>query len=430
MIIIDKELNRRHQANNPLKVAMVGVGFIGRGVALQICTNVLGMELVAISNRTVEKAIEAYKTAGIDSVQSVATANELDDNINNGKYSVTDDPLVLCQSEKVEAIIEVTGAVEFGADIITTAFKHKKHVISMNAELDATVGSILKVKADEAGVVYTISDGDQPGVTMNLHRFVKGIGVKPILCGNIKGLQDRYRNPTTQESFAKQWGQTPSMVTSFADGTKISFEQALIANATGMEVGVRGMYGPTVDAGTPIKETVDLYPLSKHEDGPGIVDYIVGAEPGPGVFIIGTQDNPIQKHYLSYYKLGKGPYYCFYTPYHLCHLEVANTVARALLFQDATICAMDKPYVDVITAAKTDLKAGETLDGIGFYKTYGLCENSETVNAENLLPMGLSEGCILKNDIKKDDVIKYDDVIVPEGRFLDELRSLQNDHFF
>ncbi len=430
MIIIDKELNKRHQANNPLRVAMVGVGFIGRGVALQICTNVLGMELVAISNRTVDKAVEAYKTAGIDNVKSVSTANELDDNIKHNHYSVTDDPLVLCQSEMVEAIIEVTGAVEFGADIITTAFKHKKHVISMNAELDATVGSILKLKADQEGVIYTISDGDQPGVTMNLYRFVQGIGVKPVLCGNIKGLQDRYRNPTTQESFAKQWGQTPSMVTSFADGTKISFEQALIANATGMEVGIRGMYGPTVDSGTPIKETIDLYPLEKHLAGPGIVDYIVGSEPGPGVFIVGTQDNPIQKHYLSYYKLGKGPYYCFYTPYHLCHLEVANTVARALLFDDATICAMDRPYVDVITAAKTDLKAGETLDGIGYYKTYGLCENSTTVNAENLLPMGLSEGCVLNKDIKKDEVIRYDDVTVPGGRFLDELRRLQNDHFF
>ena len=41
---------------------------------------------------------------------------------------------------------------------------------------------------------------------MNLYRFVKGIGVRPVLCGNIKGLHDPYRNPTTQEGFAQQMG--------------------------------------------------------------------------------------------------------------------------------------------------------------------------------------------------------------------------------
>ena len=75
-------------------------------------------------------------------------------------------------------------------------------------------------------MVYSASDGDQPGVQMNLYRFVQGLGVTPLVCGNIKGLQDTYRNPTTQEGFAERWGQNPYMVTSFADGTKISFEQA------------------------------------------------------------------------------------------------------------------------------------------------------------------------------------------------------------
>ena len=429
MIIIDNLLEKRQEEGKPFKVAMIGTGFIGRGVALQILNNVPGIDIVAISNRRIEGAINAYKGAGIDDVKTISTVSELEDCIKKEQYAVTDDAMNLCKAEGVEAIIELTGAVEFGAEVITTALKNKKHVITMNAELDATVGPILRVLADREGVVYTISDGDQPGVTMNLYRFVKGIAVNPVLCGNIKGLQDRYRNPTTQEGFAKKWGQTPSMVTSFADGTKISFEQAIIANATGMQVGIRGMYGPTVEPGTPINETISLYPLDKHADGPGIVDYIVGAEPGPGVFIIGTQDHPAQKHYLDYYKLGTGPYYCFYRPYHLSHLELANSVARVLLFKDRTICAKDKPYVEVITAAKTDLKEGETLDGIGFYKTYGLCENSNIASAQNLLPMGLSEGCVLKNNISKDQVITYDDIILPTSRFLDTLRQEQDNYF-
>jgi predicted homoserine dehydrogenase-like protein len=300
----------------------------------------------------------------------------------------------------------------------------------MNAELDGTVGPILRVYAENAGVVITNSDGDQPGVIMNLYRFVTGIGVKPVLCGNIKGLHDPYRNPTTQESFARKWGQKPHMVTSFADGSKISFEQAIVANATGMRVGKRGMYGPTVPSGTPVREAVDWYSLEDLIEGPGIVDYVVGADPSPGVFVLGTHDHPIQKHYLNLYKLGTGPIYCFYRPYHLCHFEVPNSIARAVLFHDATITPLGPPMVDVIAAAKVDLKAGQVLDGIGHYMTYGLCENSGVIGNQRLLPIGLAEGCRLNRDIKKDQVLTFNDIEVPEGRLIDKLRKEQDAYFY
>jgi predicted homoserine dehydrogenase-like protein len=264
---------------------------------------------------------------------------------------------------------------------------------------------------------------------MNLYRFVKGLGVKPVLCGNIKGLHDPYRNPTTQEGFARKWGQNPSMVTSFADGTKISFEQCIVANATGMRVAQRGMFGPTVPAGTPIHEAAQQFPLEALLDGPGIVDYVVGAEPGPGVFVLGTHDHPAQKHYLNLYKLGEGPLYCFHTPYHLCHFEVPNTVARAVLFGDATITPQGAPLVDVVAAAKVDLKAGQVLDGMGHYLTYGLCENSDVVCDLNLLPIGLAEGCSLKRGIAKDQVLTVDDVTAPGDRLCDRLRDEQNKYF-
>ena len=115
---------------------------------------------------------------------------------------------------------------------------------------------------------------------MNLYRFVQSIGLTPLVCGNIKGLQDRYRNPTTQESFAKQWGQTPSMVTSFADGTKISFEQAIVANATGMKVAQRGMLGYEYEGH--IDDMVDRYDVDQLRELGGIVDYVVKTKPSPG----------------------------------------------------------------------------------------------------------------------------------------------------
>jgi predicted homoserine dehydrogenase-like protein len=127
--------------------------------------------------------------------------------------------------------------------------------------------------------------------------------------------------------------------------------------------------------------------------------------------------------------MGDGPLYSFYTPYHLCHVEVPLSAARVALFRDAVIAPQGAPVVDVITLAKTDLKAGQTLDGIGWYMTYGQCENADVVRAQNLLPMGLAEGCVLKRDVSRDHPLTYDDVILPEGRLCDRLRDEQNAHF-
>jgi predicted homoserine dehydrogenase-like protein len=263
---------------------------------------------------------------------------------------------------------------------------------------------------------------------MNLYRFVQGIGVRPVLCGNIKGLHDPYRNPTTQQGFAARWGQKPEMVASFADGTKISFEQAIVANATGMRVARRGMLGPDL-GGAPVEEAMRVFPLDAMLEGSGIVDYVVNARPAPGVFVLGTHDHPMQKHYLNLYKLGEGPLYCFYTPYHLCHFEVHNTVARAVLFGDAAIAPLGGPCVDVVAAAKVDLKAGDVVDGLGGYLTYGLAENSDVVRRERLLPVGLAEGCRLLRPLARDGVLSYDDVELPRGRLSDRLRAEQDAHF-
>jgi predicted homoserine dehydrogenase-like protein len=424
VIIVDRALAERAAEGRPVRVGMVGAGFMGRGIALQILTATPGMELVAICNRTVAKARDAYALGGADDAVDVDSPAALD--AARGRPAVTDDPSVLTRAESVDAVVEVTGTVELAAQVALDAIEHGKHVVLMNAEVDGTVGWALRQRAAHSGVVVTNADGDQPGVTMNLYRFVTGIGVRPVLCGNVKGLHDPYRNPTTQQAFAERWGQTPQMVTSFADGSKISFEQAIVANATGMRVARRGMHGPTVEPGTHVREAADRFPLEELLEGPGIVDYVVGAEPSPGVFVLGTHDHPVQRHYLELYKLGTGPLYCFYTPYHLCHFEVPTTVARAVLFGDAALSPEGPPTVEVVAAAKQGLAAGNVLDGIGGYLTYGLAENADVTAAERLLPLGLAEGSRLRRAVSKDAVLTYDDVDVPEGRLADRLRAEQS----
>lgn len=406
MYIIDRNLQQLQNTHKPIRVGMVGAGFMARGIAIQILNYTKGMELVGIANRTVLKAEHILKEAQAE---------------DRGVF-ITDDPHELLKRDDIDVIVEATGSMEYGTCVMLEAIAQGKHIVSMNAEVDATIGHAIRDRAQEAGVIYTVSDGDQPGVQMNLYRYVTGLGLNPVLCGNVKGLQDPYRTPDTQREFAEKWGQNPYMVTSFADGTKISFEQASVANATGMGVAKRGMHGPTVKPGTPLEKTVDLYSYDELHGGPGIVDYVVGGAPNGGIFVLATQDDPIQQKYLNLYKAGPGPLYCFYNPYHLCHFEVPSSIARVMLFKDETLVPVgDTPNVEVIAAAKRDLKAGEKLDALGGFTMYGLCENSKTARLENLLPIGLAEDAVLTHDLEKDTCLTFDDVKLPKGRKIDAL---------
>lgn len=425
MIVVDQALERREAEGRPVRVGLVGAGYMGRGIALQILTAVPGMRLAAVSNRHVAEARTAYETASEEPTIEVSSTGRLEDAISRGQHAVTEDAMLLARAGNVDVLIEATGTIEFGARVVMEAIRHSKHVVLMNAELDATLGPILKVHADRAGVVITNADGDQPGVIMNLLRFVRSIGLRPVLAGNMKGLQDPYRTPATQEEYARKHNQKPRMVTAFADGTKISMEMAVVANATGFRAGQRGMYGPRCDD---VREAAPLFPREQLLDG-GIVDYVLGAEPAGGVFVIGHEDDRIQRQYLHYYKMGDGPFYVFHTPYHLCHFEAPLTAARAALFDDAAIAPGGGPVCEVITVAKQDLPEGTALDGIGGFHSYGVLDNAEPVNEAQLLPMGLSEGCTLRRAVSQDRAITYDDVVLPDGRYSDELRAEQLSHF-
>lgn len=434
MIIVDTALAKRQAEGNPIRVGMIGAGFQASGIALQIVTATPGMRLCAIANRNVEAAADVYAQTGLEPV-GCDTQGELEAAIAAGQPAATQDAIALARAEGLDAIIEATGSIEFAAHAVLAALEGSKHVIQMNAELDGTIGPILKAKADAAGVIYTFSDGDQPGVQMNLQRFASGLGVKPVLCGNIKGLHDPYRTPATQEAFAKRWGQKPAMVASFADGTKISFEQAIVANATGMQVARRGMLGPDFSGGdpgappVPVEQTVAAFEPYLDPTGPGLVDYVVGARPGPGVFVLGVLEHPRQRHYLELYKMGKGPYYCFYTPYHLCHFEVPTSVARAVLFDDPVLTPQGGPRVGVVAMAKKALSAGETIDDLGGFEVYGVAENMDAVRRENLLPIGLALGCRLTRPVEKDVPLTFDDVSIPDGRLVDRLYAEQEGMF-
>jgi predicted homoserine dehydrogenase-like protein len=427
MIMVDRALQAREEQGKPVRVGMVGAGFMGQGLTNQIVNSVPGMRMAAVYNRHPQRAFDVYRYAGCEGIVSATSQHALDEAIRRGSPAVAEDAMTICRSPEIDVVLDVTGSVEFGAHIILEAFKFGKPVVLMNAEVDATLGPILRVYAKRHGCILSACDGDEPGVQMNLVRWVKGLGLTPRIIGNVKGLQDRYRNPTTQKGWAERWGQNPAMVTSFADGSKVSFEQAIVANATGFRVRTRGM-SRGVEFNGSIMDIHKLYDIEEARAMGGFVDYTVG----PAlikVFVLAEHPDPKQRHYLNLYKMGEGPLYPFWTPYHLVHFEAPNAIGRVVLFGDELAPPLGGPVVEVCAVAKRDLKAGEVLDEYGMYMTYGEAVNADEMSAQRYLPEGLVLGCKLTRDIPQDGVLTYDDVELPPGRLADQLRAEQYRHF-
>jgi predicted homoserine dehydrogenase-like protein len=177
------------------------------------------------------------------------------------------------------------------------------------------------------------------------------------------------------------------------------------------------MYGPSCKH---VQEIAERLPAEAMLDM-GLVDYALGAAPHTGAFVVVHEDAPLKKAQLAYYKLGNGPFYVFYTPFHLPHIQIASTIGRAVIHRDPTVAPMGGPVCEVVTVAKRDLKAGDRLDGVGGFCAYGLIDNATEARASGALPIGLSENCVLRRDKKKDEVVSFDDVELPVGRQVDAL---------
>jgi predicted homoserine dehydrogenase-like protein len=427
MILVDTALKQRAEQNRPIRVGLIGAGFMAHGLANRIMNGPGGMVLAAVYGRRVERALDVYKYCGRSDAIEATDQSTLEEAIGQSKPVVTGDAYQLARADHIDVLVDAIGCVEFAVGVILEAFRHGKDVVLMNAEIDATLGPILQVYAEKHGVVLSACDGDEPGMQVNLYRRVRGLGLTPRVIGNVKGLQDPYRTPTTQKAFAEKWGQNPSMVTSFADGSKMSFEQAIVANATGFVVQSRGMSRGLEYRGDVMK-IGQLYDIDEVRRLGGIVDYVVGT-PLTKIYCLAEHPDPKQQHYLNLYKMGDGPLYSFFVPYHLVHFDVPNAIARVVLFRDCVAKPIGGPVVEVCAVAKRNLAAGEVLDDYGEYMTYGEAVNTDEMSSRRLLPEGLVQGCRLKRPIAKDSVVTYDDVDLPDNRLADQLRAEQYQHF-
>jgi predicted homoserine dehydrogenase-like protein len=419
-------LVERERAGRPIATGLVGAGQMGTGLVSQVAC-MQGMRVSAIADLALDRARNAFTAAGVtaDHIVEADTTADADAALAAGKRVVTRRAELLPEIDAIEAIVEATGVPDLGARIAWSAILGRKHVVLLNVETDVTVGPLLKRMADVAGVVYTGAAGDEPAATLELFTFAKTLGLKVLCAGKGKNNPlNRSATPSSLAAEADAKGSSAKMLCAFVDGTKTMVEMAALANATGLRPAKRGMYGPTT--------TLDQLPrvFASHEQGgygtaEGIVDFVIG-DVAPGVFVVFTSDLPVVVDELRYLKMGDGPNWALYRPYHLTSIETPLSVARAVLDNEATIAPDHGMVAEVITIAKRALRSGEVIDGIGGYTVYGLIELADVARSERLLPLGIAQGATLRKPVEPGQPLTYDDVILDETQTVVQLRRLQD----
>ena len=412
-----RELQRREARKEPVRTGVIGAGFMGKGLVYQL-SKMPGMHPALVCNRTVDKAVAAYVESGYRR-QDILTS---DDPSKLAAAVAEKRPCVSCVPEiaghvaTLDVVIEATGAVELGAREALSCIKNKKHFISLNAETDGTIGCLLKQKADQAGIVYTNADGDQPGVLMRLIEYCRGCGFEVRCAVNCKGFMNIRATPDSIMEWAIKQNTSPRMTAAFTDGTKMNIELNVVCNAADLVPAKRGMVGVKTD----LKNAINDFHNSPALTDYGTVDYTLAGDFAGGVFVIARAEHPeMVKPYLRYLKMGDGPDYLFFRPYHLCHIETPLSAAEAVIYREPTIAPLGAPVAHTIAHAKRDLKAGETFDGIGGFNVYGQLDSAHKTHGQ--LPVGLAENVQLTRDIPMDEPIPLDAVDLDDASLLVKL---------
>lgn len=428
--MIYKELALRQSEKNPIRVGASAIEWMGSGL-LAAFAHVPGMEISAVANANVKEGIDALVAAGVprENIVTCDLVGEINDAIRSGKRVVTADPRLLAQIDAIDIVTDSTWSPAIGADVADSCIQHDKDVVLVNIEADVTVGHILKKKAAGAGVLYSVSSGDEPGCLMELFDYVKSLGYEVITMG--KGKNNPLNTAATPDLVAESAAKAdkdPVQVASYVDGTKTMFEMTCAANAMGCRPMQRGMIGPEAS----FENVSQIFALE--EDGgisqfPGNIDFVQGPSMSGGVFVtVRVKDERIQAD-LNYLKVGSGKYFTFFRHYHLWFLEASISIAKAYLHKEVWLTPLDEPVADVMTVAKKDLKPGDILERFGGYTNYGVMELAGEARKLNALPAGLSPDAKVINPVKAGEIVTWADVALDEESTVVKLRRAQDQLF-
>lgn len=395
-------------------IAVVGLGKMGETIIHHLKKT--GSSLLVCVETNLDRGKEVLTKAGIK-YGLANTVEEAQKIIEKGEIVLCNNFNIALDVSDINVIVDATGNIDAGACIAWQGILRKKNIVMLNAELDATLGPLFSLLSEHVGVVYTGDIGDEPGTIMHyLYKPLNQIGMDIVVAGKGKNNPlNRYATPAQLIEASARSNLNARVLTSFIDGTKTMIEMTILSNATKLLPDVRGMHGPIAN----LSDLTKIFRL-KCEGGIlnnlHVVDYVIGI--APGVFAIATTDDEVIMENLRYLKIGEGPYFLFYRPYHLPGSETILAVVKAVKENEPIIKAIGY-FSDTIAVAKRDLSVGEKIDGIGGDTVYGVIERRKIAANFNMLPIGLSEGAILRRSIKRDEILTFDDVELPNKLVVD-----------
>jgi predicted homoserine dehydrogenase-like protein len=407
-------LQARHKTGKPVRTALIGAGKFGSMFLSQV-PHVAGLEVPVIVDLEPQRAKDACKTVGWEEARIAATHFTAD-----AAKAVAGD---------VEVVVEATGNPAAGIRHARAAIAAGKHIVMVNVEADVLAGPLLAEEARKAGVVYSLAYGDQPALTAEIVDWARATGFAVVCAGKGTKYLPAYHDVTPDSvwqhygltaSDAQSAGMNPQMFNSFLDGTKSAIEMAAIANACGLDVPQTGLLFPPCG--------VDDLPhtLRPRDQGgvlekSGVVEVVSSLERDGrpvfrdlrwGVYVVLEAPNDYAAECFRQYGLktdASGRYAAMYKPYHLIGLELNISVLSAALRKEPSGQAQAFRG-DVVSVAKRNLRAGETLDGEGGYTVWGKLMPADTSLRATALPIGLAHRVKLKNDIAHGGLVRWSDV--------------------
>ncbi|RYG93085.1 homoserine dehydrogenase [Loktanella sp. IMCC34160] len=426
-----KDLAARADSGRPVRIGLIGSGEMGTDIVTR-AGMMDGVDVAAICDINPAAAHKAVQIArqGAGHSADANTADALNATIEGGLTAIADNADAILESGLIDVVIDATGVPAVGAEIGLRAMERGKHLVMMNVEADVTIGSYLRHEAERLGVVYSLGAGDEPSSCMELIEFATAMGHRIVCAG--KGKNNPLNidaTPDAYEEEAVRRHMNPRLLVEFVDGSKTMVEMSAIANATGLIPDCDGMHGPAAGPKDLAKTLIPARDGGVLSDI-GRVDFSIGKGLAPGVFVVVEAQHPRVHERMSDLKMGDGPYFSFIRPYHLTSLEVPLTCARAVLYGKADMVPLDRPVAEVAAVAKRDLKPGEKLDQIGEYTYRAWAMEANRARGLKAHPAGLLTGATVTRAIRKGELLTQDNVALPAGSKIAELRRRQDEMLF
>jgi predicted homoserine dehydrogenase-like protein len=446
------------------RAGLVGVGQFGVSLVSQ-SRAVHQLEVVALCDREVSRAVEACRRAGFDPSQYALCEGEAQAAraLERGLVAIVDDAQVLVRLD-LDVVVEATGSPEWGARTAAAALERGRHVAMASKEADSVVGALLAARAADAGLVYTPVDGDQPGLLMGLVSWARTLGLD-IVCAGKSSEYDFVYDPLRAEirwtdrverapELGALWA-LPEHGVADAVAARARVLGALPQRTVpdlcemGMVINATGLVPDTPMFHVPVARAVEVPEvLRPRADGgvlgrTGVVDVFNclrrpdEASFAGGVFVVvACHDRETwsvlrdKGHVVS----RDGRHAMLYNPQHLLGLEAPISILAAALLGLSSAGARGAPQVDLVARAGRDLRAGEVLaiTDAHHHEVDGLepmLLEAAPATPGNAVPYYLATNRPLTRDVAAGTVLTCEMVDVDTGSALWTMRAEQDARF-